>query len=64
MSRIVQIVKKIVVKKSMGKGKIAFIYKLIKFLKKLFKKLIDLIGEFYDYEDDIRGPIPWSYTKN
>jgi hypothetical protein len=55
----------------LGKGKIAFIYNLIKFLKKLFKKLIDLIRDFYDYEGDItgpipwfRGPIPWSYTKN
>jgi hypothetical protein len=64
MVKIHEIVRKILVKKSTGKGKITFIYKLIKFLKKLFKKLIDLISEFYDYENDIRGPIPWSYTKN
>ena len=42
MGKILQIVKKIVVKKTTGKGRITFIYKIIKFLKKFFKKLIIL----------------------
>jgi predicted transcriptional regulator len=62
MARIVQIVKKIVVKKTTGKGKIAFIYKLIKFFKKFFKKLIDFISE--SHNEDIRDPFPWSYREN
>jgi DNA relaxase NicK len=56
MAIIVQIVKKIVVKKTTGKGKISFIYELIKFLKKFFKKLIDFISE--SHNEDIRDPFP------
>jgi hypothetical protein len=42
MGKIVQIVKKIVVKKTTGKGRIAFIYKIINFLNNFFKNLIIL----------------------
>jgi predicted transcriptional regulator len=57
MARIVQIVKKILVKKTTGKGKITFIYKLIKFLKKFLNKLINFISE--SHNEDIRDSFPW-----
>jgi hypothetical protein len=49
-------------KKATGREKITFIYKLIKFLKKFFKKLIDFISE--SHNEDIRYPLPWSYREN